>query len=190
MNQVNLTDIRHIDDHQQIIDLHIDLRFLHGFARCALCAALAKLHEAGRERPQTEARLDVATTHQHPAISVFRNHADDQFRIQILDMSAAAADVAWQMIAVRNAEGGRLPTEMAEADVWKHRGKVAGTVVNYRATCHFMRRPGGRSRLAWSATGRIAQIGRASSRERVCQYVEHSVVAGSFKKKKTRQKHN
>src|SRR3546814_1300962 len=93
-----------------------DLRFLQGFARCALCAALAKLHEAGRERPQTEARLDVATTHQHPAISVFRNHADDQFRIQILDMSAAAADVAWQMIAVRNAEGGRLPTEMAEAD--------------------------------------------------------------------------
>src|SRR3546814_14601056 len=79
-------------------------------------------------------------------------------------MSAAAADVAWQMIAVRNAEGGRLPTEMAEADVWKHRGKVAGTVVNYRATCHFMRRPGGRSRLAWSATGRIERSADAGER--------------------------
>src|SRR3546814_3421971 len=114
--------------------------------------------------PQTEARLDVATTHQHPAISVFRNHADDQFRFQILDMSAAASDVAWQMIAVRNAEGGRLPAEMAEVDVWKHRGKVAGTVVNYRATCHFMRRPGGRSCLAWSATGRIDRSANAGER--------------------------
>src|SRR3546814_15816571 len=30
------------------------------------------------------------------------------------------------------------------------------------------------------------QIGRASCRERVCQYVENSVVAGSLKKKKSK----
>src|SRR3546814_12030230 len=35
---------------------------------------------------------------------------------------------------------------------------------------------------------RLRQIGRASCRERVCQYVEISVVAGSFKKKKTKIK--
>src|SRR3546814_5055352 len=32
---------------------------------------------------------------------------------------------------------------------------------------------------------RLAEIGRASCRESVCQYVEISVVAGSLKKKKT-----
>src|SRR3546814_19190896 len=34
------------------------------------------------------------------------------------------------------------------------------------------------------------EIGRASCRERVCQYGENSVVAGSLKKKKTKMKHN
>src|SRR3546814_20960042 len=34
----------------------------------------------------------------------------------------------------------------------------------------------------------VLQIGRASCRERVCQYVEISVVAGSLKKKKKKKK--
>src|SRR3546814_15316348 len=34
----------------------------------------------------------------------------------------------------------------------------------------------------------LAEIGRASCRERVCQYVEISVVAGSIKKKKKKKK--
>src|SRR3546814_19311646 len=38
------------------------------------------------------------------------------------------------------------------------------------------------------AIGAVAKIGRASCRERVCQYVEISVVAVSLKKKKTTNK--
>src|SRR3546814_18627467 len=40
--------------------------------------------------------------------------------------------------------------------------------------------------LHWGAGGRTLAIGRASCRERGCQYVSISVVAGSLKKKKTR----
>src|SRR3546814_11671983 len=37
--------------------------------------------------------------------------------------------------------------------------------------------------LAWPERGLQSKIGRASCRERVCQYVENSVVPGSLKKK-------
>src|SRR3546814_11420358 len=41
-----------------------------------------------------------------------------------------------------------------------------------------------------SSSGLAAQIGRASCRERVCQYVEISVVAVALKKKQTKNKAN
>src|SRR3546814_18615765 len=52
------------------------------------------------------------------------------------------------------------------------------------------RRPGpGRTRAAGRAhPGRTRPNGRASGRERVCQYVESSVVASSVKKKKKSKK--
>src|SRR3546814_18240550 len=40
----------------------------------------------------------------------------------------------------------------------------------------------------WPPPPGCTQIGRASCRERVCQYVSISVVAGSLKKKKTKHK--
>src|SRR3546814_17771588 len=48
----------------------------------------------------------------------------------------------------------------------------------------------GLRRQRGAALGKVAEIGRASCRERVCQYVEISVVAVSLKKKKKTIKDN
>src|SRR3546814_19800514 len=45
------------------------------------------------------------------------------------------------------------------------------------------------SERAWRIAEQATQIGRASRRERVCQYVYISGVAGSFKKKHTPTRH-
>src|SRR3546814_13080636 len=59
-----------------------------------------------------------------------------------------------------------------------------------RMTIYFRRRPDFRKHGARHMKGveQFLEIGRASCRERVCQYVSLSVVAVTFKKKKEKKK--
>src|SRR3546814_16073300 len=65
--------------------------------------------------------------------------------------------------------------------------REAGTAEDFPAECRDGRH---RARTERAGAGEQAQIGRASCRERVCQYVEVSVVAVSLKKKKIKKNLN
>ena len=67
---------------------------------------LAVLQEPRRQRPQSPPRLDRALAQQHLVVP-YRQAADDDLRVLVVDRAAGAADITRQRVAVGNSELGR-----------------------------------------------------------------------------------
>ena len=80
------------------VDLDARTGFFQGLAHGGLRRRFGVLHESGRQRPESVARLDGAATKEDSPIP-FDDAADDDFRVLVVDRFAARADVARQRVA-------------------------------------------------------------------------------------------
>ena len=82
---------------------HVDARigFFQCFARGGLGGGFAVFHESGGQCPQSVARFDGAAAEQDAPVLPFRDGADDQLGILVMDGGADGADMALAMIVLR-----------------------------------------------------------------------------------------
>ena len=87
---MNLARAHHIQKAEQRLQLEVRPGFLDRFADGALGQGLAEFHEAGRQSPETLARLDVAAAQQH-LFAPDRQRADHIQRVLVVHDLAGAA---------------------------------------------------------------------------------------------------
>ena len=108
-----LVRVQHVHHGQQGTDLHLCLRLLERLASRAFLGRLAVFHEAGRDGPEAEPRLDRAPAEQDAAF-VFGHAADDQLGVLVVDDATGLADVAGEVVAFGRAERDRIAAGGAE----------------------------------------------------------------------------
>ena len=113
IEKVDLTDGRQVNERKQSVDLDARASFFSGLTNGRLKGRLAVLHKPGRQRPETVARFDGASTKQNVALP-FDNAADDQLGVLVVDGGAIGADVAGMRVAGRDTEFDRRTTLGAE----------------------------------------------------------------------------
>ena len=129
VEQVDLADAHDVEHREQALQLDAGAGFLVGLAQRAFGGRLAELHEAGRQRPQAVARLDVAAAQQH-LVAPHRHRADHVERVFVVDGAAGGADRALAVVV-----GGHLVVDRAAAGLAvldaarnEHGGSVAAGV--------------------------------------------------------------
>ena len=131
-HHVDLVDLRQADHRVQRRRASTRAFASSSVSRSAPAATrLAVLEKAGRQRPQSVPRLDRALAQQHLTLP-FRQAADDDLRILVVDRAAGGADVARQRVAVGNAQlealGAAVAAELHRAStIADHRRRLSHT---------------------------------------------------------------
>jgi hypothetical protein len=99
VEEVHLPHARNADGAEEGPHLEVGAGFLAGLARGALGHGLAHFHEAGRQRPLAQARLDGALAQQHAIVQVGHGAHHHQ-RVDVVDLAAGRADGALTRVAV------------------------------------------------------------------------------------------
>ncbi|MNT25930.1 hypothetical protein D3C72_1614760 [compost metagenome] len=107
----------HVQQREQGPQFDIRARFLHRFAFGRVGRCFIVFHEAGRQRPVTEARLDGPLAQQDLQLPIFfpdGNRADHHFRVLVMDGVAVGAHIARTVVAFRNGQADRMGAFGAE----------------------------------------------------------------------------
>lgn len=129
IEKMDLADIQHVDEAEQISNFDIGLCFFARFPRRALGAGLAHLKKSGGQRPMPQARFNAAPAQQDFAFP-FGNAAGNDIRIDVMNMPTAVADSAWTFVTRRGFFLHPRATDVAKVYGWMHgAGEVAAILV-------------------------------------------------------------
>jgi len=120
-----LTDVGHANEGVHRADLDLRAGFLGRLPCGSLGQRLMVFHETGGQGPHTVARLDGAAAEQH-LVFPFRQAADHQLGVLVMDGAASVADRAGQNIARRHAPADGSAAVTAIVDGGVHGGVIRG----------------------------------------------------------------
>src|SRR5450755_3606120 len=135
--EVQLPDANDIEHCEQALQFDACAGFLDGFTQRAFGRRFAEFHEAGGQRPQAIARLDVAAAEQH-FVAPDRHGADDVERILVVDRAAHAARGALAVVVGRDLVPRCAAAGLAMLDAARneHGGSVLAASIRPRRAWH------------------------------------------------------
>ena len=95
VKEVNLIDVRNVDQRKKRVDLHLRTGFFECLALRCLYGGFAVFHEAGGQGPVSVAWFDGAAAKQDFALP-FGNAAVNELGVQVVNRLAAWANMARQ----------------------------------------------------------------------------------------------
>jgi hypothetical protein len=108
--------MRHVEHRKKWTKTDPGAGLFRRLALGALCGAFADFHETRRQRPLSVARLNGALA-KKDAIAPDRDRADDRTRIDVMDLPAVVATIAFAIVSRRDPPQYRRTARGAEARI-------------------------------------------------------------------------